>query len=77
MIALTPFGMAKADAFKEGAAAYQRGDFETAMRIWRPQSERGSADAQQALGFMYELGCCGAAWLRRAAELRACRDLGA
>ncbi len=40
----------------EGAAAYQRGDYATALREWRPLAEQGNADAQFFLGVMYYKG---------------------
>ena len=49
------FGNAWA-GWDEGKAAYDRGDYATAMRQWRPLAEQGNADAQFYLGFMYALG---------------------
>jgi hypothetical protein len=37
-------------------AAIERGDHENAVRLLRPLAERGDADAQFRLGFMYQLG---------------------
>ncbi len=34
-------------------AAYDRGDYATALREWRPLAEQGHADAQFKLGVMY------------------------
>ncbi len=42
--------------FSQGVAAYKRGDFATALRIWRPLAEQGDADAQSNLGLMYDNG---------------------
>ncbi len=42
--------------FDEGVAAYDRGDYETALREFRPLAEQGNADAQNALGWMYYIG---------------------
>ena len=42
--------------FSEGLAAYQRGDFATALREWRPLAEAGDAVAQFNLGQMYREG---------------------
>ena len=39
--------------FDEGLAAYQRGDYATALREWRPLAEQGHAGAQYRLGVMY------------------------
>ena len=41
---------------KEGAAAYQRGDYATALREWRPLAKQGNANAQFFLGVMYGKG---------------------
>jgi len=43
-------GLACAD-FYDGLAAYNRGDYATALQEWRPFAEQGDADAQ------YNLGC--------------------
>ena len=42
--------------FDEGMAAHKRGDYETALREWRPLAEQGNAKAQSALGIMYYEG---------------------
>ena len=42
--------------FAEGLAAYNRGDYETALREWRPLAEQGDARAQLFLGLMYDKG---------------------
>jgi hypothetical protein len=42
--------------FDEGVAAYLRGDYATALRLWRPLAEQGDADAQARLGLLYDLG---------------------
>ena len=42
--------------FDEGWAAYQRGDYATAIREWRPLAEQGYPPAQLALGESYALG---------------------
>ena len=42
--------------FYEGVAAYNRGDFATAIREWRPLAEQGNAKAQHNLGIMYRNG---------------------
>jgi len=59
----------------EGAAAYKRGDYGTALREWRPLAEDGNADAQLNLGFMYDNGYGipqdykeAITWYRKAAE---------
>ena len=40
----------------EGVAAYDRGDYATALREWRPFAEQGNASAQFNLGVMYGNG---------------------
>ena len=47
---------ARASAVSEGILAFRRGDFPTAVRILGPLAERGNAEAQALLGFMYEYG---------------------
>jgi TonB family protein len=49
-------GLAIADEMDDGQAAYARGDYEAALRLWRPLAEGGSARAQNNLGVMYENG---------------------
>ncbi len=36
--------------------AYERGDYETALKEWRPLAEQGEMVAQWSLGVMYERG---------------------
>ena len=45
-----------AGPFEDGEAAYQRQDYATALRFWRPLADQGDATAQSNLGAMYELG---------------------
>ncbi len=61
--------------FDEATAAYQRGDYATALREWRPLAEQGVADAQYNLGVMYGEGLGvpqdyaeAVGWWRKAAE---------
>ena len=61
--------------FDKGASAYKRGDFETALAVFRPLAEKGDAKAQSILGLMYSYGEGvpvdyreAARWYRRAAE---------
>ena len=44
---------ASAQDFKAGLDAYDRGDFETVLKEWRPLAEQGDARAQFNLGVMY------------------------
>ena len=47
---------ARAENYKTGESAYKRGDYQTAIKHFRPLAERGHAKAQSNLGFMYENG---------------------
>lgn len=69
---LTP---ASAADFQAGLEAFERGDFATVVREWRPLAEQGHATAQYLLGGMYKLGVGlpqnnaeAAKWFRKAAE---------
>ena len=42
--------------FQKGVDAYDRRDYATALREWKPLAEQGNADAQFNLGLMYEKG---------------------
>ncbi len=42
--------------FDEGEAAYQRGDYATALREFRPLANQGNASAQVGLGSLYRTG---------------------
>jgi len=59
----------------DAAVAYARGDYATAMRLWRPHAEQGQAFAQFAVGDLYEYGLGvpqdyaeAMRWYRKAAE---------
>lgn len=45
-----------AGPFEDGFAAYEGGDYATALEIWRPLAEQGVAAAQYNLGVMYRNG---------------------
>lgn len=58
-----------------GLAAYERGDYATALREWKPLAKQGDADAQYNLGLVYSRGngvprddAEAAKWYRKAAE---------
>jgi hypothetical protein len=66
---------ANAQDFEKGLAAAESGDYETALREWRPLAKKGDAEAQYYLGSMYDRGIGvqqdygeAAKWYRRAAE---------
>ena len=60
---------AAAQNFVKGKEASDRGDYEAALREWRPLAEQGDAVAQHNLGFMY-LNGQGVAQDPAATELR-------
>jgi uncharacterized protein len=41
---------------EDALAAYKRGDYATALRLWRPLADQGNATAQNNLGRMYDKG---------------------
>src|SRR6516165_3224233 len=49
-------GTTSVDPLEDGIAAYQRGDFASALRLFQPLAERGDASAQCNLGVMYDKG---------------------
>jgi TPR repeat protein len=49
-------GIASAGPFQDGQAAYERGDYITALRAWQPLAAQGNAFAQNKLGWMYQKG---------------------
>jgi TPR repeat protein len=56
VVALASAPPAMAEPFEDGLAASQRGDFATALRLWRPLAEQGDPRAQFRLGLMYANG---------------------
>ena len=75
LIALALFGQACAGSLEQARTAYDRRDYATALRLFRPLAEQGNADAQHALGIMYFNGdgipknpTEAANWYRLAAE---------
>ncbi len=67
-------GAAWAD-FDDGLAAFERGDYATALREWLPLAEQGDVSAQYFLGVMYSYGrgvpqndAEAVKWYRKAAE---------
>lgn len=74
LIGLTLSSGARAD-LAAGVAAYQTGDFATALKEFKPLAAKGNADAQVNLGFLYARGQGvavdykqAASWYRKAAE---------
>ena len=65
---------ANAGPFEDGLVAYQRGDYATALKFWRPLAEQGDAGAQNNVGNAYLEGLGvpqdfteAAKWLHKAA----------
>ena len=56
VLSLMLTGGAAAGPYEEGVAAYHRGDYATAVRLFRPLAEQGDAAAQYSLGLMYHQG---------------------
>ncbi len=61
--------------FWDGVGAYNRGDYQKALREWTPDAEQGDGLAQNNLGILYDEGhgvaqdfARAAAWYRKAAE---------
>jgi TPR repeat protein len=68
-------GAAAAGPLEDAWTAYKRGDYATALQLWRPLAEQGNVAAQANLGFMYYHGHGvpqdygeAAKWFRLAAE---------
>ena len=64
-----------AGPLQDAHAAYQKQDYATALRLFRPLADRGNAKAQAMLGLMYALGqgvpqdhVLAAHWCRLAAD---------
>ena len=75
VLAVSLAGAAVAGPFEDGAAAYFKGDYATAMRLWRPLADQGNVYAQNNLGDMYGAGegvpqdyAQAVAWFRKAAD---------
>ncbi|NQV46533.1 MAG: sel1 repeat family protein [Rhodospirillaceae bacterium] len=48
-------GIAQAD-FNDGLTAYEKGDYPTALKEWRPLALKGDPHAQHMMGFLYAHG---------------------
>ena len=46
-------GFVRAGTVEDGLAAYQRGDYAIALRLWRPLAAQGNAAAQNDIGWAY------------------------
>jgi hypothetical protein len=49
-------GWANAEPWEEGVAAYKRGDYASALQLWKPLAEAGDPRAENNLGVIYENG---------------------
>src|SRR3954468_19817570 len=49
-------GVARADPFADGVAAYNTGDYAAALAQWRPLAENGHVRAEFRLALMYDSG---------------------
>ncbi len=47
---------ANAGPIEDGYSAYERGNYATALKFWRPLAEQGDAGTQYNLGLMYRKG---------------------
>jgi hypothetical protein len=56
ILALSFAGPVAAGPLEDGEAAYQRGDYATALRLLRPLADQGLAIAQLNLSYMYTFG---------------------
>jgi TPR repeat protein len=68
-------GPGVAGPLEDGFAAYGKGDYATALRLWPSLAEQGEVRAQNNLGVMYEKGqgvpqdyAVAMSWYRKAAE---------
>ncbi len=46
----------KADNYNDGIRAYEKKDYATALKLWRPLAMKGDVSAQSTLGLMYQEG---------------------
>ena len=75
VVALGFAPQAVANPFNDGVAAYDRGDYVTALRLWRPLADQGNVHAQFNLGVKYHQGqgvpqdyAQAVSWCRKAAD---------
>ena len=55
-VSLFPVASAVAGPYEDGLAAYNRGDYATALRLFPPLAEQGNALSQRELGVMFYEG---------------------
>ena len=56
LVAAMQASLVAAGPLEDGTAAYNRGDFATALQTWRPLADRGDPDVQVFLGNMFAFG---------------------
>jgi len=56
VLALSFAAPVAAGTLEDGVAANDSGDYATALRLWRPLADQGTAAAQNSLGFMCDTG---------------------
>jgi hypothetical protein len=56
VLALGMFGSVVAGPFEDGEAAFQSGDYATALKDWLPLANQGNAAAQNNIAAMYHAG---------------------
>jgi hypothetical protein len=68
-------GSVAAGPYEDGSAAHEKGDYATALRLWRPLAQQGHILAQYNLGLMYVNGqgvpqdyAAAVNWWRKAVE---------
>jgi uncharacterized protein len=49
-------GQSWAGPLEDAKSAYDKGDYSTALSLWRPLAEEGNAEAQRFIGILYENG---------------------
>ena len=59
VLSLCSVAPGSAGPYEDGTRAFVRGDYVTALRLWRPLAEQGDAKAQFSLGVMYVRGAGG------------------
>ena len=72
-VAVVLTGVTVAGPFEDADAAYERGDYARALRLWQALAEQGNVDAQFSLGIAYfgagpQDETQAAKWFRLAAE---------
>jgi TPR repeat protein len=73
MLAVGLAGTVAAGPYEDGAAAARRGDYDTAMRLFRPLADQGDTSAQTYLAHLFWVVippdyAAAASWYRKAAE---------